>query len=66
MISMRFLIDERLGSRFAKVLSTHGHTILFAGDIMRGVPDENVLDLLDISEGKFTVVREGQVRVRKL
>lgn len=115
MISMRFLIDESLGSRFAKVLSTHGHTILFAGDIMRGAPDENVLlfaekenlivitddkdfgelifrlkhptkgvillrasttnpeklfemvkGLLGKSEDKFIVVREGQVRVRKL
>ena len=115
MISMRFLIDESLGSRFAKVLSTHGYAILFAGDIMRGAPDENVLsfaekenivvitddkdfgelvfrlkhptkgvillrasttnpeklfemvkDLLNISEDKFIVVREGQVRVRRL
>ncbi|MEK6949047.1 MAG: DUF5615 family PIN-like protein [Nanoarchaeota archaeon] len=112
---MRFLIDESLGSRFAKVLSANGYNILFAGDIMRGAPDENVLsfaekenlvvitddkdfgelvfrlkhptkgvillrasttnpeklfemakDSLYKSKDKFTVVSEGQVRVRKL
>ena len=40
---MRFLVDENLGSRFAKVLSAHGHNIMFAGDSMRGALDENIL-----------------------
>ena len=112
---MRFLIDENLGDRFVKVLSKHGYDVLFAGDIIRGSPDEKVLsfaakenlvlvtedkdfgelvfrlkksatgvillrasttnpeklfamvkEALDKSQGKFIVVKEGQIRVRSL
>lgn len=112
---MRFLIDESLGSRFAKLLSREGYNVLFVGDIMRGTSDENVLsfaekenlvliaedkdfgelvfrqkkptrgvillrastinpeklfemanDVLDKAEGKFIVVKEGQIRIRGL
>ena len=44
---MRFLIDESLGSRFAKFLSRDGYDVLFAGDIMRGASDEIILSFAE-------------------
>lgn len=47
MTNMRFLIDENLGARFADILGRHGYNILFAGNAMRGAPDENILSFAE-------------------
>lgn len=44
---MRFLIDENLGKRFADILNRHLYAALFAGDIMRGALDENILSFAE-------------------
>ncbi len=44
---MQFLVDENLGSRFAEVLKRHGYRALFAGSIMRGAPDEDILSFAE-------------------
>lgn len=112
---MRFLVDENLGSRFTSLLKYAGHDAIFAGEVMRGEPDDEILyrgegekrviitddqgfgelifkfkkstngvilfrvptnnpqkrfemaeDILEKSEGKFIVIREGRIRVRDL
>ena len=40
---MRFLVDESIGNRFADILSRHEYNALFAGNVMRGAPDEKIL-----------------------
>ena len=40
---MRFLIDENLGSRFARILKDAGYDAVFVGDAMRGAPDDEIL-----------------------
>ena len=111
----RFLVDESVGKKFADVLKNSGADVLFGGDSMPELADEDVLsfankenrilitadkdfgelvfklnmsargiiflrtltrdpeerfelvkDVLDKSEGKFIVVKEGQIRIRRL
>ncbi len=40
---MRFLVDENLGDRFAKLLNQAGHDAVFVGNVMRGALDEKIL-----------------------
>jgi len=112
---MRFLVDESVGKKFADVLKNSGADVLFGGDAMPEVADEDILsfankenrilitadkdfgelvfklnmsirgviflrtltrdpeerfelvkNVLDKAEGKFIIVKEGQVRVRAL
>ncbi len=40
---MRFLIDECTGKRLANLLEKEGHDVLFAGDVMSSVSDEEII-----------------------
>lgn len=40
---MQFLIDECTGKRLAKLLEKEGHDVLFAGDVMSSVSDEEII-----------------------
>lgn len=112
---MLFLVDESVGKKFADVLKNSGVDVLFGGDAMPELADEDVLSfankgnrilitadkdfgelifklnmsargviflrtltrdpeerfdlvkhILNKSKDKFIVVKEGQIRVRKL
>ena len=43
MKKMRFLVDESVGKKFADVLKNSGADVLFGGDVMPEVVDEDVL-----------------------
>jgi uncharacterized protein with PIN domain len=112
---MRFLVDESMGNRFATLLKKAGHDVVFVGDAIPEVMDEDVLSfaarenrvlitadkdfgelvvrfwasvkgvvlfrtltrdplrrlelaegILEGAAGRFIVVTEGRVRVRRL
>jgi predicted nuclease of predicted toxin-antitoxin system len=44
---MRFLVDECTGKRFAELLRQEGHDVLFAGDVSRSMPDEEIIALAE-------------------
>lgn len=53
---MRFLIDQNLGRKFTNLLNQAGYDTIFA--MIKGA--------LHKAEGKFIVIREGQIRIRIL
>ena len=47
MINMRFLVDESVGNRFAKLMRNSGYDAVFVGDVMPEVDDALVLSFAD-------------------
>src|SRR3989338_7201763 len=43
MINMRFLVDESVGKKFSDIIKNSGEDVLFVGDSMPEVDDEDVL-----------------------
>lgn len=45
---MRFLVDECTGKKFADLLKSEGHDVLFAGDVLQSASDEEIINFCEM------------------